>query len=432
MQNGHTKAQCLRGVRYRGTALVHSVNGIHPYPGMMVPTILESLLDEYAPRMRSILDPFCGTGRTLVAGRQRGMAVVGIDINPLATLIAGLRVNAPACRGIESLSERTTSRARRGGGREVRRRLAESAFDFRFWYPRRVIEMLANLLSAIEDVSAPRTKGRLFLLVCYSETARICSYTRESEHKLYRVGPKDRSSFRPDVLGVFARIARKNLNHLAEFNTKKKEDWSKGTADVICGEVGKVCDAGFGGRKFDALITSPPYGDARTTVAYGEFARLPLLWMLAMKRPPFNMHVKDVLALDRHSLGGCAHGSVSVQGCLARRVVGRIMTRNALRGRQVAAFINQLNGALKATCELVRPGGLIAFVVGRRVVAGLRIPLDDIIVEWSKELGVRIAAIMRREIPYKRLPRCVARRGIQGHGKVLTMLEEHVLIGRRR
>lgn len=31
--------------------------------------------------------------------------------------------------------------------------------------------------------------------------------------------------------------------------------------------------------KFDLMITSPPYGDSRTTVAYGQFSRLSLQWL---------------------------------------------------------------------------------------------------------------------------------------------------------
>lgn len=432
MERDQTKSDYMRGVRFRGNSLVHSVNGIHPYPGMMVPTVIESVLDEYGSGATSILDPFCGTGRTLVAGRQRGMAAIGIDINPLATLVASLRVNAPAGRGLLELAQNVISRARRGGGRAVRKRVSDIAFDFAFWYPHKVIDVLANLLSAIEDLTGARTKGRLFLLVCYSECARICSYTREAEHKLYRVNPRERSAFRVDVLTVFERVVRKNWTHLDAFCRTRTSAWSKGTADVICGEIGAVCHGGLCKRRFDALITSPPYGDARTTVAYGEFSRLPLLWMLAMRQPPFVMDFKAVLALDRNSLGGHCEARFAVEGRLAIATIDRLLSRNPQRGRQVAAFMVQLNDAMRAACKLVRHGGLVAFIVGRRVVAGLRIPLDEIILEWSSLLGIRIATVMRRSIPYKRLPRYVAKRGVQGRNRILTMLEEHVLVGHRR
>lgn len=32
-------------------------------------------------------------------------------------------------------------------------------------------------------------------------------------------------------------------------------------------------------RSFDLVLTSPPYGDSRTTVAYGQFSRLSLRWL---------------------------------------------------------------------------------------------------------------------------------------------------------
>ncbi len=46
----------------------------------------------------------------------------------------------------------------------------------------------------------------------------------------------------------------------------------------------------------DLLLTSPPYGDSRTTVAYGQFSRLSLQWLDYNKKTTTN--------LDSKSLGG--------------------------------------------------------------------------------------------------------------------------------
>jgi hypothetical protein len=98
----------------------------------------------------------------------------------------------------------------------------------------------------------------------------------------------------------------------------------------------------------------------------------------------------------------------------------------------VSTFLGDLREALGAACALVRPGGAVALVVGRRVLAGLRVPLDAIVAEWCDDMHVDLSAVMRRQIPYKRIPRWVARSGSAGEGQTLTTLEEYVLIGHRR
>ncbi|XZJ61947.1 hypothetical protein ACSXEL_17120 (plasmid) [Clostridium perfringens] len=50
-------------------------------------------------------------------------------------------------------------------------------------------------------------------------------------------------------------------------------------------------------NSFDLLITSPPYGDSKTTVAYGQFSRLSLQWL--------NLEMEmEVNQLDNVMLGG--------------------------------------------------------------------------------------------------------------------------------
>src|SRR5262245_2914227 len=64
-------------------ALTH---GLHSYPARMHPAMARSLIHLLSPG--SILDPFCGSGTTLVEGRFAGKKSVGVDINPLAVLVA--------------------------------------------------------------------------------------------------------------------------------------------------------------------------------------------------------------------------------------------------------------------------------------------------------------------------------------------------------
>lgn len=67
-------------------ALTHN---IHPYPAKYIPQIPGSLIDYLRiPAHSTVLDPFCGSGTTLLEAAIRGHNAIGIDSNPIATLIS--------------------------------------------------------------------------------------------------------------------------------------------------------------------------------------------------------------------------------------------------------------------------------------------------------------------------------------------------------
>src|SRR5947207_15868160 len=64
------------------------LNKIHPYPAMIADDFALTAAMRYVKQGSVVLDPFCGTGRTLYAAASCGGQCFGVDINPLAVLIA--------------------------------------------------------------------------------------------------------------------------------------------------------------------------------------------------------------------------------------------------------------------------------------------------------------------------------------------------------
>ena len=64
-------------------------HGIHPYKGKFYPQLAKGLINQLAlPSGARILDPFCGSGTTLLEGHLNGYETFGCDLNPLAAQIA--------------------------------------------------------------------------------------------------------------------------------------------------------------------------------------------------------------------------------------------------------------------------------------------------------------------------------------------------------
>ena len=63
----------------------------HSYPAKLHPAtarILAEIVGHSARRPQPIVDPFCGSGTTLVEIRAAGMRAIGVDLNPLACLVS--------------------------------------------------------------------------------------------------------------------------------------------------------------------------------------------------------------------------------------------------------------------------------------------------------------------------------------------------------
>ena len=63
------------------------VHRLHPYLGKFIPQLVEALLTRYAPPAGRVLDPFAGSGTTLVQSLESGHDAVGVDVAAFNALL---------------------------------------------------------------------------------------------------------------------------------------------------------------------------------------------------------------------------------------------------------------------------------------------------------------------------------------------------------
>jgi len=77
-----------------------SLHNIHPYPCKFPGQVAR----DYLPKSGLILDPYCGSGTTLLEAAILGLSTVGTDCNPIAVLISQCKLCNPSPKDLDLLS----------------------------------------------------------------------------------------------------------------------------------------------------------------------------------------------------------------------------------------------------------------------------------------------------------------------------------------
>ncbi len=102
---------------YKEAETTKHVHRLHPYKGKFIPQLVEYFLDSHTDEFKTeavfnpgdtVLDPFCGSGTTLVQANELGMHAVGVDVSRFNAMIANIKLSrlpseqiAKAAAGVE-------------------------------------------------------------------------------------------------------------------------------------------------------------------------------------------------------------------------------------------------------------------------------------------------------------------------------------------
>jgi DNA methylase len=296
------------------------VHRLHPYLGKFIPQLVEELLRRHVPAGGRVLDPFAGSGTTLVQALESGLDSTGVDIAAFNCLLMRVKTRDYNLFTLEHDLRDALARFERGEGRAGR----GSAY-VREWFAPATARELLRFRSLIGDYEHADV-----LQVALARAARSARLTTHFDLDFPPTPQREpywchkhRRECRP-VEGAARFVRRYTLDTLARLKAFARVR-TRRSADVVHGDALEV---DLGGP-FDAVLTSPPYPGL---IDYHEQHR----------------YAYELLRLDdrrEHEIGAAAAGT----------------SRAAL-----AAYIEGIAGVLERSARVLRPGAPVLVVVNDR------------------------------------------------------------------
>lgn len=377
-------------------------HGFHAYPARMIPQVARTLIQTYSKSEGDVcIDPYCGSGTVLVESKLHGIESIGVDANPLAVLLANVKTTPI---GHSVLKHRASVFIEDVKSDILHRKNVElpPIRNLDFWFKPKVSEKLAiirDIMLRIED-----EKVRDFLRVCFSIAVRKVSNNRSGEFKLYRRAEEDLEKFNPDVVKIFSQVVARNIAGMDLFYANIKKD---APVTIVKGDTRnllKLRSDKIHEGSATLLVTSPPYGDSHTTVAYGQYSRYLSLWL--------GFDEKEVMGVDKVGLGGRVYKELAdLESPTLDDTLKQIQEKERAEGRknvramETYAFFKDLDICFGQISKVMKKGkSHVCYVLGNRTVRRVKVPADKILIELGNKYGFEHLRTVERGIPNKHMP----------------------------
>ncbi len=441
-------------------------HGLHTYPAVMVSPISRNIIKMVSKykKINSLYDPFAGSGTVLVEGMLANIPIVtGTDINPLALFLTKVKTTKLNLENLEYSKKELFKRldnaykiynnyiaeinqyieqqgynitSKHGWGDNAyeilidylnKHKLPIQIPNFKnlgYWFKPNVILELSIIKKELEEENTSDIKD--FFLIAFSEIIRLVSNRRNGEFKMYRIREDKIISHNPNTYQEFEKILTKNLIKMRDF-IQYLDKMNISSHTTIHNEsaclLEKVED-----DFYDLVITSPPYGDSRTTVAYGEYSRLSLQWMNI-----YNLSDKEITTIDKSLMGGNKFRNgfeYNLSSDTLRTILEKIYSIDIERAGDVYSFYNDLEQSISAIAKKTKKDGYHFWVVGNRTVKGHTLETDKIIAEIATRYQMCYVNTINRNIPNKVMPSLNSPSNKQGE-TVSTMTSEYIVVLRK-
>ncbi|SIS43522.1 DNA methyltransferase [Salimicrobium flavidum] len=339
---------------------------LHPYFGKFHPMIARTLIEELAPDSKYIIDPFCGSGTTLVEAKALGKNGIGVDANPLASLMAQVKTTSIDNFILKdiymNLPEYLLTKYEYIDHYEVLEKIEiikPEIHNEKKWFQDNVLKELGLIKLSIEEYFQTKDwhedKVQAAKNLCLLAFSRIITSVsnQQTESKYKAVDKNIENGVAIDKFVDHLRIC---IDKIEDFNG------STGNVEIEIHNSDSRYLNFIEDEKCDFLVTSPPYLNSWD---YGLYHKFRFLWL--------NLGVKEY----------------------NNKEIGRHLRRV---GDVVDRYRNDMSLCLKEFSRVLKPGSYCCIVNANSIVKKEYVNTTEIIIEEARKADLILEDIVDKKV----------------------------------
>lgn len=352
-------------------------HGMHSYPAKLIPHIPHYFInkDHFSKRGGFVLDPFCGSGTTLVEAKLSGRNSFGVDINPFAKLLTKVKTKPLDSEKLKALFKEVMGDILYGKA-EVR---TLKFPDIDYWFSPRAQRKLTIIKEAVGKIEEPDYRD--FFKVCFSAIIRKCSYADpriSPACKSKRMRTLIQNGWEPPVFELFEKVTCMNISRHQEFAEKNDPE-------VFAKVIGKNAkEVILEDEAVDLVITSPPYINAQK---YVRSTKLEIYWLDLLTKEELRELDRQLIGTERAKFE--EYESLDFSNLTDFKKLNLMLENLAKIDRRrayiVYKYFLEMDKVFSEIHRVLKKRGHFVLVIGNNRFYGVVFPSSEILVDMAKE-----------------------------------------------
>ena len=345
--------------------------------------LVRELLEARARPELPVLDPFCGTGTTLLTCAELGIACATLDVNPFLVWLARAKTAKYSDKSLHRaqalIDEMSRAAKARGNARWL-----PALFQIEKWWAKPALHALGRaftVLQQADDDEPAQDLAKLAFCRSLISSANVSFGHQSMSFAQDEINAPSAARVASALREAFAPIAKAAAIALP----RSARRVHLGDARTVANHVGKA--------QFGSVVTSPPYANR---MSYVRELRPYMYWLGYLEQP------SDAGELDWQAIGGTwgsatsrvavwqsAHSPLTDLDAITRKIA----RHSDVLGRYVAKYFADMLCHVQSLSEVVASGGQVHYVVGNSKFFDVLLPVERIFAEIFERSGFRAATV---------------------------------------
>jgi DNA modification methylase len=369
---------------FNGHNTLYATHGLHSYAAKCPPQLAKYGIEEFSSPGETILDPMVGSGTTIVEAKLCGRHSIGVDIDPLACLIAQVKSREVSDDGIAKASKLVIEQTRNDvdaleNGKvtqEILDRATPPVFpNLNYWFEPKVKNALAVLSYHISNNQMP-DEIRDFLWVAFSAiilTKVSVANARDIIHSRHH------HYFHPEIPDVIKKFETRITNSIVK--------------------LGDARGLSLGEESVDMVFTSPPYA---TALDYPRAHFLAVGWLsnsLGISFEEYKLKGATYIGSER----GCQKGNYIPDNKLskfnlAQSITNQLSECDPHKARLMRRYFSDMYQSLREINRVLKPSRHAVIVICPSHIRKIEVKTHKVFIEMANEMGFKLVNELTRTI----------------------------------